>query len=201
MYSANVNEQEDSESGSDEFDADFEGEIMIAPKAEAEVKKPEKKPEKANKSKKVDLKTRGIKAQAKLQQMEMKAEMNNEEPHENETEVQESQVVVNIDEWENVQEVAIVEKLEPKKASEDFVTIEITNIKSAEKLEKNLSMEDLEAHNTTHALFYSRNYTIEQALSQIEEIKISEDIRRTLIPKKEKIIFFIFFFMLCTKHA
>ena len=74
-HSANVNEQ--SEESDEEFDDAFEIKTSIVPKAKekpVQVSAPPAPPQPAPK-RKVDLKTRGLKAQAKLQQLEMKAEL------------------------------------------------------------------------------------------------------------------------------
>lgn len=115
-HSANVNNKEDSESDSDEFDPNAVVRIIQKPKSET---KPQEKPspsaivQKPTKNKRVDLQTRKLIAEAKIQQTEMKApaKLVEKAPVEEE-------IIVNVsNEWDNIsireiEEVKFEKKIE-----------------------------------------------------------------------------------------
>ena len=156
MYSANVNDKESSESSSEEFDLENNQQIQIKPSKPREV--PKESPKEAPKeSKKIDLKTRGIKAQAKLQQLEMKAEPpktseEQEEPKEN------SEEEAPKDEFIEV-EIKPAQELSRKSSSEESQH-KITNIEEIK--------ESIEP--TT---FYSNKFTIQQAIQEVQATPVT----------------------------
>lgn len=103
-HSANVNEKEESDTESDEFDPNFVVKVReptVKNENKVEVKAEEKKvPVKKPQKKKVDLKTRKMQAEAKIQQMEMK-----EKPIEKKIEdekVLKEIILEEFNDWENV---------------------------------------------------------------------------------------------------
>lgn len=124
-HSANVNNKEDSESDSDEFDPHAVVKVIRKPKLENsnpeapknleipknELKVPEGKP----KGKRVDLKTRKLMAEAKIQQASMKNPAKIPEFQEKEPEV-----IVNVsNEWDNIS-VREIEEVKTEKIHKDI---------------------------------------------------------------------------------
>ena len=127
-HSANVNQNEDSKSSSDEFDPEFQANFTPKVQKKAEAIKTEKNiqkfEEKKVAKKKIDLKTRGLQAEARIQQKEMKEKVFLEEKQED---PKDPIIIEAANEWDNISVKEIEEvKYEQPANDEIFYNRNIT---------------------------------------------------------------------------
>ena len=154
-HSANVNLKEESESSSDEFDPNCVVKIQPKVKNITEMlpksdNKPESiviKQEVVPKKKKIDLKTRGMQAEARIQQKQMKdLKQENEKKDE-----------------KNNEEIKVDNKIQEENEWDNISVKEIEDVKH----EKTISLED--------PIYYNRNITADQIIETIESYQIQND--------------------------